>query len=227
MKQTVKKEEYLAKIIHDLKTPASAQVSALKSLLETADKKFSEDETDLIKLTLNSCSYMQKLIDTFSAVFKLNCSKLVPNYEKFNIVDLLNEIIEEVSILLKYNELNLEVITEDEIIINADKLQLRRVIENILSNSINHSYKNSTIQIKITKTRYELTFEVKNNSCYIEDKVLREIFNKYKSYSSVYNRAGVGLGLYLSKEIINAHFGKMIAKSSPENINIFGFVLPL
>ena len=72
----------------------------------------------------------------------------------------------------------------------------------------------------------EVTFEIKNSSYFIEPKILKEIFEKFKTHPSNYNKAGVGLGLYLSKEIIHAHFGKMIAKSYPDDVNIFGFVIP-
>ena len=227
MKQTIKKEEYLTRIIQDLKIPALAQVSALESLLKSVEPKYSTEEVDLIKLTLNSCNYMKKLIDTFSNVYKLNCSKLTLNYDKFNLVELLKEVINESEILIKYNELGIELTSDNEITVNADKMQIKRVIENIILNSINSSYKNTTLQIKIAKFKNEVCFEVKNKSNYIEPNILKEIFDKYKNNSSLYNRPSVGLGLYLSKEIINAHYGRMIAKSYIENINVFGFYLPL
>ena len=227
MKQSVKNEEYLAKIIHDLKTPAAAQVCALESLLKTTAQKFSQEETDLIELTLNSCNYMKQLIDTYLYVFKLNYQKLILNYEKFNLADLINEIIFELKILLKYNQLKIEISLAEDIELRADKLQIKRVVENILSNSIKNAHKNTTIKISVHKYKNEICFEIKNQGDYIEEKIIKEIFNKYKSYSSIYSRPGVGLGLYLSKEIIHAHFGRMIAQSSCSGINIFGFYLPI
>ena len=226
MKQIIKKEEYLEKIIHDLKTPATAQICALESLLKATDSKFSKKELDLIELTLNSCNYMKNLIDTFLNVLKLNSQKLSLNYTKFNFNELVKEVISEVNILLKYNELLLEITSDNEIILHADRLQIKRVIENILSNSIKNAYKNTTIQINISKIGAEVCFEVQNNSPYIEPEILKEIFNKYKTHCSFYNKPSIGLGLYLSKEIINAHFGRMIAKSFADDINIFGFYLP-
>ncbi|MBR2068316.1 MAG: hypothetical protein IJ877_01010 [Candidatus Gastranaerophilales bacterium] len=226
MKQIAKKEEYLAKIIHDLKTPATAQVYALKSLLDTTSVRFSQDEIDLIELTLNSCNYMEKLIDTFSNVFKLNSKKLELHYDRFNIVELVNEVLSEIKILLKYNKLHVEFNSQSEIVVNADRLQIKRVIENIMSNSINHAFQESAIKISISANRSEVVFQVENNSPYIKEKILNELFDKYKTYSSVFNRPGIGLGLYLSREIIVAHFGRMIAKSTPENVNTFGFCLP-
>ena len=68
MKTISKKDEYLTKIIHDLKTPTIAQIKALESFLVTCSNKISQEEVDLIKLTLSSCNYMHKLIDIFTSV---------------------------------------------------------------------------------------------------------------------------------------------------------------
>lgn len=222
-----KAEEFIAKIIHDLKTPINAQIKALESFLYTASDKISQEEKDLIELTLNSCNYMQKLIEIFISVHKLDERKLILNYEKFSICKLIKSIIDELKILLKYYQLEIDFKYENEIVINADKLQIKRVIENLLSNCINHAYQNSTIEINLETKDQILIIEIKSNSDYLEPKVLKEIFEKYKSHSSKYTSMCNGLGLYLSLEIIKAHDGKMIARSYPDDINIFGFEIPL
>ena len=222
-----KKDEYVAKIVHDLKTPIYAQISALKSFLNTASEKISQEEQDLIKLTLNSCNYMNKLVEIFNSVNKLNFESIKLNYEKFDIVELTKSLIKELDILTKYYELKILFNSNDKIIVNADKLQIKRVIENMLSNSINYAFKGSCVEINLYTQKNQLIFETKNKSPYIEPNILKEIFKKYKTYSNLYNKNGVGLGLYLSKEIINAHLGSMIAKSSTDNVNVFGFRIPI
>lgn len=222
-----KKDEYVAKIVHDLKTPIYAQITALQSFLTTAGEKISQEEQDLIKLTLNSCNYMNKLVEIFNSVNKLNFESIKLNYEKFDIAELTSTLIDELNILIKYSELKIYYNFKKEMIINADKLQIKRVIENLLSNSINHAFKKSTIEINLSTQKNQFIFEITNKSPYIEPDVLKEIFKKYKTCSGLYNKNGVGLGLYLSKEIINAHLGSMIAKSYENNTNIFGFRIPI
>ena len=222
-----KKDEYVAKIVHDLKTPIYAQISALQSFLNTASEKISQEEQDLIKLTLNSCNYMSKLVEIFNSVNKLNFESIKLSYEKFDIIELINSLIEELNILVKYYELKIHFEPTNQITINADKLQIKRVIENLLSNSINYAFKGTVVEINLFVQKNQLIFEIKNKSPYIEPHILKEIFKKYKTYSNLYNKNGVGLGLYLSKEIINAHLGTMIAKSSTNDTNIFGFRIPI
>lgn len=222
-----KHDESVIKIIHDLKTPINAQTIALESFLQTAENKISQDEKDLIELTLNSCNYMQKLIDIFTSVDKLKTQKIILYYEKFDIKELIVSSINELKILLKYYKLNLDFNYEESFNVNADKLQIKRVIENLLSNSINYAFKNSTIKINLFVKNRFFVFEIQNKSPYIEPKNLKDIFKKYKTLSSTYNKNSVGLGLYLSQEIIKAHQGKMIAKSKVDNTNVFGFAIPI
>ena len=155
-------------IIHDLKTPTIAQIKALESFLVTCSNKISQEEVDLIKLTLSSCNYMHKLIDIFTSVHKLNFEKISLTYENFNIVKLAKDVCFELGILLKYRKLEYEFICPDEIMINADKLQLKRVMENIFSNCINHSFPDSKITVYIFEKNKNLIFKVKNSSLYIE-----------------------------------------------------------
>lgn len=227
MVTNTKKDEYIAKIIHDLKVPISAQIIALESFLDTASSKISQEEKDLIELTLNSCNYMQKLTEIFNTVNKLNYEAIKLNYEKFDIVKLAKDSLNELKILIKYNELKISFEADKDIVVDADKLQIKRVIENLLSNSINYAFKNTVIKIFLKKEDNFVIFKIINNSPYIEPKILKEIFQKYKTCASLYNKNGVGLGLYLSNEIMQAHNGEMFANSSVDNFNLFGFKIPI
>lgn len=222
----IKKDEYVSKIIHDIENPVLAQITALELFLSATGNKISYDERDLIELTLNSCRYLYKLVEVFNSVYKLNFEPLKLNFEKFDIAELIKDSIQESRILLKYHELSLDFECEKEIVVNADKIQIKRVVEMLFSNNINYAFKNSKINVRLVENDNKVLFEIENNSPYIEEEVLKEIFNKYKTHA-LYNRNGVGLGLFLSKEIINAHNGVMIAKSYPEDVSVFGFEIPL
>jgi len=227
MKSPLLTDEYFAYIMHDLKFPAMAQVCALKSLLNNSKVKFDSDEKDLIELTLNSCNYMKKLIDIFNSIYKLNTDKLVLNFTKFNISELIVEVTNEINILLKYNNLKLEMSLDDSIVLNADKFYIKYAIENIISNCIRNAYRNTIIKINVSLFKNQMIFEVKTNSKCFDEYVFKEIFNKSKKYAAQFRRSGIGLGMYLSKEIIHAHFGKMIIKSYNDDVNALGFYLPI
>lgn len=223
----IQKEEYIAKIIHDLKTPIGAQIVALESFLSTVKNKISQEEKDLILLTLNSCNYMQKMIEIFNFVYRLNFEPIKLNYEKFDVANVVDDVLAESQILIKYYELNISYKFDKNIILNADKLQIKHVIENLILNSINYAYKNSLVEISSSILNNNFNFIIRNKSPYIPPSELKEIFQKNKIISTLYNKSATSLALYLSKEIVVAHGGLMIAQSYPDNTNIFGFKIPM
>ena len=178
-------------------------------------------------MTINSCNYVLRLIETFYEAEKLESEPIKLNYQTFDIVSIIKEIISSINLILKYHELKIVLNSIKECKIFADKIQIKKAIENILSNSIKHAYKHSTIEVKVEVVKNNLFFEVKNNSPYIPNSVLNEIFNKYKTSKFQNHSIGSGLTFHLSKEIINAHYGVMIAKSFEDDINIFGFSIPI
>lgn len=219
-------EESSAKIIHDLKIPIIAQIAALESFLSTASSKISQEEIDLIKLTLNSCNYIQKIIETFICVQNLSHQALKLNYEKFNIVELIESCIDEAKILLKYYELKIIFNENKKIFVNADRALIKKVIENFLSNSINYAYKNTTIQINLDILNGNFILKITSNTPNIDEKIIKNIFEKNKTDINLYNKNTIGLCLYFSQKIIQAHKGNIFIKNKAQDLNVFGFSIP-
>ena len=221
-----KKQDFLPKILYDLKTPALAQITALETLLKVSGKNFGSQDKDIIELTIHSCRYMQHLIDVFSMINSLECEKIKPFCEVFDINLVLKKILDELKIILKYRNITINIETNDELLIYADKLYLKITIFNLLSNSIDYAFDNSAIDIHFCKRKNNLVFEIKSHGTPILADFSKEIFEKFKR-KSTFNKTTLGLGLYLSKEIVNAHYGTIIAKSQDHHINIFGFEIPI
>ncbi len=220
------KQDFLPKILYDLKTPALAQITALETLLKISGKNFGAQDKDLIELTIHSCRYMQHLIEVFSMINTMECERIKPFCEVFDINEILEKILNELKIILKYKNITVNIDTKEELLIYADKLYIKITLFNLLSNSIDYSFENSNIDINFRTRKNHLILEIKSQGTPIVTNFSKEIFEKYKR-KSTFNKTTLGLGLYLSKEIINAHFGTIIAKSQENNINIFGFEIPI
>ena len=106
-------------------------------------------------------------------------------------------------------------------------LQIKRVIENLLSNAITYGISGSKIEICLNKNSSVISFSVKNESIPIPDENLKDLFKPFwQANSSMLNNTGSGLGLYVSKNIIKMHGGKIfVTKESYNKIN-FGFEIP-
>ncbi len=221
------RETYIATLSHDLKTPTIAQVRALELLLSGQFGEFNQDQKDMLKLTLDSCNYMYDMVYTLLSTYKFENGDISLNFSSFNLTKTVEESIKEVLNLAEENFITIDFKDSSVHKIVADKIEMKRVVINLLSNAINYAFPYSSVVISIKKSGKNLEFLVKNSSPYIEPSVMSGLFRKYVTHSDKFNKVGVGLGLYLSKKIVEAHGGKIIAQSLKTQSNIFGFSIPI
>ena len=111
--------------------------------------------------------------------------------------------------------------------ITADKIQIKRVIMNLLSNGIKYAYKQSRLVINVYEENGYACFNFENRSPYIPPEKQQMIFAQYVSFAGMHNELGIGLGLYTSQKTIEAHNGEIFVKSFEDDRNVFGFKLPI
>ena len=224
-----RKQSFIATITHDLKTPTNAQINILNLLLRENFGKLNPEQREMLTLTQNSCKYMSDLIAVIMDTYNYECGYLQLNPAEFDVIGLIEKQCKSLKAMTQQN--NLEIILHNKyktLIITADKLQIKRVILNLLSNAITYAYSNSKIIINIKTEDNYFEFSVENFSCPIPEQELKTVFDKFKKTRfSHFNNAGSGLGLYLSKQIIEQHKGKIYAKCSDEGKCIFGFKIPV
>ena len=207
------KETYVATLTHDLKTPTIAQIRMLELLLDGACGELNSEQTEIMEQMLKSARYMLGMISKVLTVYKFENGSMKFEFSEFNLKELMFECIDELSTLLDERNLTLETeILTDNCIIAADKMQI----------------KNTEVKISLEKEDENLIFKTTNSSPYIPPDILNTLFKKYVSNPahSKFDGIGTGLGLYLTEKIISAHNGRIIAKSSEENKNTFGFIIP-
>ena len=222
------RETYIATLSHDLKTPTIAQIRALELLLSGQLGILNDEQKEMVKLTLDSCNYMYDMVYTLLSTCKFESGEVVLKYSSFDIVELIRESIHEISNLSKENSTDIIFSPGmDCFTVSADKIELKRVVINLISNAISYAFPNTEINVSVRIVDNFVELRVKNSSSYIEPDKMQRIFRKYVTHSEKYNKVGVGLGLYLSKKIVEAHEGKIIAESSKSQTNTFGFLIPV
>jgi len=171
---------------------------------------------------------MYEMLSTLLSTYKYENGDYVLNYEKCNIISLTKESVNELDSMLKEKNVTVNISKKGNIFdTDCDRMQIKRVLTNILGNAISYAYNNTQIQIDIKHENNNIRFEATNESAYINPETMNNLFKKYVSHAAKFNKVGVGLGLYLSKQIIDAHKGGIYAKSFEDNHNLFGFELPL
>ena len=218
---------YIATLIHDLKTPVTAQISAVELLLNNTFGKLNSDQKEILEQIKQSCEYSKNLIYCILDTYLYENGQIKPKPEKFNWNNLINNIINETSALAKEKAQNIVIkseITEKEIF--ADKFQIKRAIINLISNAIKYGFSNSTIEIETTQNQKDIIFNVKNCSKYINTEMSENFFSKFVRNKNDKNSMNCGLGLYLTKKIISAHNGKVFGECKKTGECNFGFSLP-
>lgn len=229
--KTMNKDEmsYVATLTHDLKTPANAQLNILNLLLKGQFGELNPKQYEMLKLTRSSVKYMSNLVGTALSDYKYKCNMLTINKTYFDLVSLINAVIKENESLVEEKELNvLFKYPPQGCCIYADKLQMQRVIINLISNAINYSFSENTILINLDYNNDFVSFGISNKSYYIKPKELKNIFNQFsQTKNSVINKNSTGLGLHTARAIVKLHGGNMYAHSTPDGICTFGFNIPI
>ena len=210
-----RKNTFIATLTHDLKTPTIAQIKALDLLTDNIVGPLNVEQIDIIEQIKSSCNYMSDLILTILDTYLFDSGQTKINYEEFDIIELIKETSHEISNLSDEREQNIVLNSElTSNLIMADRFQLKRVIINLLTNAITYGYRQSDVEISLKEENSDIELNIKNKSAYITKDQLTDIFEKFKTTANTkFKKTGTGLGLYLAKQIINAHKGKVHASS--------------
>lgn len=222
------KNTFVATIAHDLKTPTLAQISALDLLLNNTFGQLTAEQREIVVQIKNSCKYMSNLIFTILDTYLFDNGQIKINYKQFSIQELVTETISEISnLLIEKNQKLIVNSINDNLYLMADRFQLKRVLINFFANAITHGNSDSKIEVDINLENSNIKLSVKNKAKYLPKEELSELYQKFKTKNvSKSTKHGMGLGLYLSKQIIDAHNGQVFAESLPDGTCIFSFILP-
>lgn len=213
------KNELITNISHDLKTP----LTALVGYLELLDSSNLDEETKkkYTKTAYNKSLRLKELVNELFEYTKLTSSDIVINKERFNISNIINQIVGES--ILSFSERNIEVILDNpykELYLEIDSKLFTRAIENLVKNAEKYSDSNTTFKVKVKDMNDFINISFENKCEGIKEADLEKIFDKFyrldKARSS--ENEGSGLGLNISKRIIELHNGSLSVKKENDYI---------
>ena len=211
---------YIATLIHDLKTPVSAQITAVNLLLQNTFGQLNENQREILEQIKESCEYSQNLIHTIldSYLYEKGQLKLTP--ERFNWDNLIDNAIGETISLAKSKEQ--KIINNNQFCdtkIFADKFQLKRVVVNLISNAIKYGFSDTEIEVETKQDKENLIFNVKSFSKYIKKDNIQKLYDKFQTDDRDKSSKSCGLGLYLVKKIIDD--SRKLSNKTEINKNVF------
>ena len=214
-----KKNDLIMYMAHDLKTPLTSVIGYLTLLNE--EKRISKDLQDkYMKIALDKSIRLEELTNQFFEITRYNLNDMPINKTQLNLSILFEQLIEEFYPMLEDRKLELKVNKPNTLIYNADGDKLARAFGNLLKNAISYSYENTVIEIEMIDNEDNIEVIFKNKGATIPEYKLERIFDKFyrADESRGTNSGGAGLGLAITKEIIELHNGTISANSENETI---------
>lgn len=229
MENEKKNRELVSNISHDLKTPITAIKGYVEGIMDgVADTPEKMDR--YIKTIYNKANDMNRLINELTIYSGIDSNRIPYNFQRINVSEYFNDCVEEVGLDLesKHIELNFYNLVSDDTIIIADPEQLKRVINNIVGNSIKYLDKEKgTIEIRILDEIDSIRVEIEDNGRGIAAKDLSRIFERFYRTDASRNssKGGSGIGLSIVKKIIEDHGGYIWATSKEGEGTCMHFVI--
>ena len=223
------KETFVATLTHDLKTPVRAQIRALEMLLNEKFGQINKEQKEMIEETLNSNKYMFSMLENLLVTYKYENKSIHIIKHIFDVNNLIKDCCNEIKYLANDKNISICYNFQDEVLdLYADSLEIKRVIMNLISNAISYSYENGKIIVSTYREKEDekIIISINDNGKGISKEELANLFSKYQSYAKKFRQVGTGLGLYLSKSIVEEHGGKILVESENGQGSTFIIKLP-
>ena len=220
-------QEFINVAAHELRTP----IQPILSITQILHSKINDSQQqELLEIVIRNAKRLNRLSDEILDVTKLESQTLELKKEQFNLNDVILNAMDDIVLSKEFSSKNLKLLYEPgDILLHADKSRIAVVISNLLSNAIKFTPE-GTITISVEKDQTNETnnknwviVSVKDTGQGIDVSMLPRLFTKFASKSY----QGTGLGLFISKGIVEAHLGKIWGKNNIDGIGAtFSFSLP-
>jgi two-component system sensor histidine kinase VicK len=220
--------EFIHVAAHELRTPIQPILGMAEIIESTLQKKKDASiKPEEIEMIARNARRLQKLSEDILDIARIESNSLTLHKSLFNLKDVLTLLVEDCRKQIQMDGREVKVIYKqlDDIEVYADKERIMQVLGNLLSNALKFTKQGTiTIQTEQTNDKNQLTVKVTDTGLGIDDALLLRLFTKFATKSD----KGTGLGLYISKSIVEAHGGKIWAENNTDGKGAtFTFTLPI
>ncbi|MFX1376674.1 MAG: PAS domain S-box protein [Promethearchaeota archaeon] len=213
------RKDLISRVSHELKTPLVSVCGASELLLDLFKDEIKEDNIELIKMIQKGGARLKYLVDNLLDITRIEYNKFKLIKDKTNLNEIVRDCRREMMYLVKQRRLTLKLELPDELIINIDKIRIEHVVLNLLSNAIKNTPPNGEIIINLSQNKDWAELSVRDTGIGLTREEMDRIFTRFGKIErygeglEYIDIQGSGLGLFISKEIVDLHEGIIRAES--------------
>jgi PAS domain S-box-containing protein len=220
------KSEFIATASHELRTPLTSVQMGVHLLLEGALGELTDQQNEVLQACRQDCERLDKLMRDLLDLSRIEAGESQPQLASISARDLLTTAIDELRPQAAAKGLELKVAAPVDLPrVSVDRMQIERVIGNLVMNALRHT-KNGEITISAEQRDNHVAISVADTGSGIPSEYLPHVFDKFVQVPDA-PTGGAGLGLTISKSIVEAHGGQISVQSQVGRGSTFTFTLPL
>lgn len=226
-----KQSDFVSLATHQLKTPLSGIKWTLSMLLKGEAGKLTEVQRKWLQTSFDSNERVLGLIDEMLNSIRIDEDKLTLEKAKHNLVQLFQETLDHVEPLVRGKDIDMKMVIDPKGAVmeaNVDASKIKLAFENMVENAIRYTKKGGKIEVRIIQETGDVKVSIKDNGIGIPDAEKKDIFARFFRASNAFRKIekGSGLGLFISKGIIEKHGGQIWFESNEDKGTTFYFIIP-
>ncbi len=221
------KDQFLSHVSHELRTPLSVIYQFVTILLDGFGGDLTSEQRDYLETTLKSANQLKRMIDDLLSDARDEGGRLSIHPTDLDIADLITETIKSLS--LQSSSVDLECAIPDALpAAYADEVRIREVLINLIDNALKFTPSGGMVTVEASAIPEKMIrIDVRDSGCGIPEEGLELVFDRFHQESAgAASSRGLGLGLYICKQIINGHGGRIWVESELDRGSVFSFTLP-
>ena len=224
------KSEFLATMSHELRTPLNSIIGFAEVLKDEVVGTLNAEQKEYLGDIHGSGQHLLNMINSILDLSKIEAGKLELHYEEFPVKEAVDEVLNTIIGFSNKKGIHIQThIREDIPAITVDKVKFKQIMYNLLSNAVKFTPENGRISVNATHINHHLQIAVSDTGIGIKPEDMDKLFEAFRQLDASYARhyEGTGLGLTLTKRLIELHGGKIWAISEYGKGSTFTFTLPV
>lgn len=225
--------DFVSMTSHELRTPITSLIGYLNTLNQEARDKLTNDQKEFLDRSIVSAQQILAIVNNILNVSKVERGAFTVSLRPIDLVELIETAVSESKILASQKNILLEFKKPDGSMpkVSADNLRISEVLNNLINNAVTYSQSGGKVEVSIQSDGKQAVTSVVDNGPGIPKEAQPKIFTKFFRVQGALDKSsnsqGSGLGLFISKSIIDLHKGQIWFESEPGKGTTFHFSLPI